>query len=161
VQSVATYQAELQALEASQAARELLALRIVCEVARRFVLALEPTTPEALAGELHASARLVNELTDDLAKGGLLCKGDERNELVPGVDPHGLSPADVLRALRELGERGIWVEKDPMTHDLEAWRQAADEAARRAWGGLTIVDVALGERRPGQNREARPSADAD
>jgi len=156
VQSVATYQAELQALEASQAAREVLALRIVCEVARRFVLALEPATPEDLAHELHASARLVNELSDKLARPGLVRKAEGRNELVPGADPHTLSPADVLRSLRELGERGIWVEKDSLTRDLDSRRTAAEEAARRAWGGSTIAELALGESRSAVDGAASP-----
>jgi len=143
VQHVATYRKELEGLDASQSARELLALRLVCEVARRFILRRPPATADDLASELHAAGRLVNELTDNLVERGVLRRDEEDHSIVPAIDPHVLTPADLFGALRDLGEKNIWIEKDTLTRELEVRTQAADDAARRAWANSTIADLAM------------------
>lgn len=143
LQNVSGYAGELRASNASQAVREILALRLMSEVSRSFMRGEPPSSAAALADTLSAPARLVNNVAHDLVETGLLFDFGEKHELVPGRDPHDVTPTDVLQALRRRGEARIWAEKDHVTRQIEVCHEHAEEAARQAWRGLTLADLAL------------------
>jgi len=129
---------------ASPVARELLAFRVMTAVARRFLQGSPPAEIEDVAREIRAPATLVEEAVLRLRDGGLLVEPEEGGGLVPARDPNRISPADLRRALRQLGESKIWREKDQTTRAIETLQTQAEEAAAGVLGGVTLADLALG-----------------
>lgn len=154
VQNVSAYASELRALNASQATRELLALRIMSEVSRRFLDGEPPVTADALAAQLTAPLHLVNDMVNQLLESHLVHEFGDTHALLPARDPERLSPADLLRCLRERGEVGIWAEKDSTTRQLEAYREQAEDAARQAWGSVSFAELASNGRLPAKSPAA-------
>ena len=88
----------------------------------------------------------------------MLLEVDESHELLPARDPHRILPAELVRTLRERGQPGPWVEKDPDTRALAVRRQQAEEAARAAWGAVSFADLALNGGPDANSRHARAQA---
>jgi membrane protein len=142
-QHYATYADEQRVRDFSQATRQLVALRIVCEAARNFLQGNDPVTTADLSRRLPAPHGLVTQLVDELVEAGLLRKTDGVERLVPGRDPNRTHPADVLRALRERGDTGRWPRTDPTVRQLAAQLASAEEAARAAWTPASVAELAL------------------
>jgi membrane protein len=145
-QSLDTFRQEVLGADASQSARELLALRIMAEVVRRFVHGQRMPSAADLTAALQASGSLVNDITARLVELGLLVEFGEDRSLGPARDPHGIFPRDVVRQLRERGEAGPWRCADEMSRRLEAQHARAAEAADHAWGSASFADLAADSR---------------
>jgi membrane protein len=143
VQHLPTSARDLRAGAASPVARELLALRVMAAVSRRFLDGTTPARIEDLAREVRAPASLVEEAVVRLKDGGLLVETEEGGGVVPARDPNRISPADLRRALGHLGEGAIWHEKDRTTREIEALQEQADEAARHVLGRVSLAQLAL------------------
>lgn len=132
-----------QARPLSLESQELLALRLMVSVSRRF-LAGEPATAADLAQETQAPPVPTQEAIERLRTVGLLVAAEDDARLLPSRDPEHTSPADVLLALRRHGEAEIWPKRDEATLALERWRRVMEETVRAAWGGVTLADLASG-----------------
>jgi len=132
----------------SQEAQELLALRIMVVVSRRFVCGDPAPTTAELAQETQAPPVPTQEAVECLRRAGLLVAAEDDARLFPARDPEHMSPADVLLALRRQGEADVWPTKDDATVALERWQRTVEEAVRSAWGGATLADLALGRAVP-------------
>ena len=133
-----------QARPLSQEARELLALRIMVVVARRFVCGEPAPTAADLAQEAETPPMPTQHAVECLRTAGLIVATEDDARLLPTRDPEHVSPADVLLALRRHGEAEIWGKKDETIHILERQLRAAEDAAHAAWGQATLADMALG-----------------
>jgi membrane protein len=154
-QNLATYRQEILAPEASQAARELLALRIMVEAARRFRAATPPICADELPELLETSGRLVNETVDRLVAIGWLLAVGEGRTLVPYRDPTLLAVADLVRTWRGEGQDTIWRARDAATRRLEALQHDEASAVSRVWGDVTLADLAAPEADAGEDRAPR------
>jgi len=128
--------------EVSPAARELLALRVMAAVGRRFRDGGPPPNVLDLRTEVHASRLLTADAVQQLVAANLLAEVGDDARLVPLRDPSRLSPADVCHALRHIGIEEIWDADDPTTRALERWQRDADDAAAVATGPVTVLDLA-------------------
>jgi membrane protein len=151
--NISTYREEILASTASQATRELLALRIVVEVAGRFEAGEPPIGREELPQALQASGRLINQVTDDLLEIGCLVQVDEGKQIAPVRDLSALNPADLLKLLRQRGEKRIDLRRDDVTKKLDALSEQMAEASHNAVSGATIGALAA-------KRSARRPADS-
>jgi membrane protein len=142
-ENLTTYREELLASNASQAARELLALRIVVEVAGRFLRGEPPVTREALPHALQASGRLVNMVVDVLLELGCLVQVGPAEQITLSRDPHGLTPMELMKMLRCRGEDEIWLSQDRVTQRLRGLSDSMTEAAGKAAHDVTIAELAL------------------
>jgi len=124
---------------ASQALRELLALRVMAAVARRYDAGEAPASVDDLCADTHAPSRLTVEAVHQLREAGLLLESTE-GKLVASVDPKRLAPADILHALRHHGDDTVWAERDDTTEALARWQAEQDAAAGRA-PRITLLEL--------------------
>lgn len=141
--NLSTYREELLAADASDAARELLALRISVEVAGRFERGEPPIRREDLPQALQASGRLVNRVVDDLIEVGCVVQVETGECIAPGRNPNDLTPAELLDLLRQRGEQGIWLNRDPLTQRLDALCTEMSKASGAVTGNVSIADLAV------------------
>jgi membrane protein len=125
----------------SQSTRELLALRVMAAIARRFSEGGRPHTVEELRREVHAPGLLTTDAVGQLLAAELLAEVGEDCRLVPLRDPARTSPSEVLHALRHVGLHAIWDADDPATQALERWQRDADDAAA-ARSSVSVLDLA-------------------
>jgi membrane protein len=124
---------------ASQALRELLALRVMAAVARRYDAGHAPATIDDLCADTHAPSRLAVDVVQQLRDAGLLLESTD-GRLVATVDPKRLSPADILHALRHHGDDTVWADRDATTEALERW-QAEQDAAAGTTPRITLLEL--------------------
>jgi membrane protein len=124
---------------ASQSLRELLALRIMAAVARRYDAGTAPATIDDLCADTHAPSRLAVDVVRQLREAGLLLESTD-GKLVMTVDPKRLAPADILQALRHHGDDTVWADRDPTTEALERW-QAEQDAAAGTTPRITLLEL--------------------
>lgn len=141
-QNVATYRNERRALDAPQALRELLALRIMVAASRAFLDGKHAPVPWELARDFNAPVRLVNDVVHQLAEADLLLEVGDEPGLIPARDPDSVSPADVLDTLRQWGEIRIRLKGDRATRRLSQLLEEAEQAGRTAWDGASFAALA-------------------
>ena len=124
---------------ASQALRELLALRVMAAIARRYDVGDPPATIEDLCADSHAPSRLAVDVVQQLRDAGLLLESTD-GRLVATVDPKRLSPVDILHALRHHGDDSVWADRDATTEALERW-QAEQDAAAGTTPRITLLEL--------------------
>jgi membrane protein len=122
--------------------QELLALRLMVAVARRFVAGEPAPTTADLGQETQAPPAPTQEAVERLRAAGLLVASEDDARLFPARDPERTSPADVLLALRRHGEQGAWTAEERVAAELGRWRRTMEEAVRGAWGGMSLADLA-------------------
>jgi membrane protein len=140
VQYVSAGAPEAPVDDPSPLTRELLALRVLSIVSRRFVRGEPAAQSLDVAEELHVSPALVVATVGLLETIGLVAASEE-GTLLPARDPRLLTPVEVLELLRHRGGEGIWREKDETTRALEALQEQAEEAAGRSWGEISFADL--------------------
>ncbi len=135
-QNVGTLRHEQRAHRASLRFRELLAVRLLLEVAVDFLRGASPPTASDLSGRLAAPVRLVNEVLGSMAGAGLLREAASADPQDPGYVPgrplDRVTVEDVIRAIRE--ERGV----DLDLPDDERQREIA-AVLGRAWSAAAEV----------------------
>jgi membrane protein len=139
VQYVPTAPLTADTRPASRALRELLALRVMAAVARRYDAGEPPATVDDLCADTHAPSRLTVEVVHELRAAGLLLESTE-GKLVAAVDPKRLAPAEILHALRHHGDDTVWAVRDDTTEALARWQAEQDAAAGRA-PRITLLDL--------------------
>lgn len=142
VQYMPTAPLASDAQPASQSLRELLALRLMAAVARRYDAGVPPATLDDLCADAHAPSRLTHEAVRQLREAGLLLESTD-GRLVATVDPKRLGPADILHALRHHGDDTVWAEHDDTTEALARWQAEQDAAAGRA-PRITLLELPAG-----------------
>lgn len=131
----AAYGEALQAAALSAASREVLALGVLTEVARRFVAGNPAGDRSAIVAALGSSAAAVETEIDRLIDHGWLCES-EAGEILPAGDPHSTRIADVLANLR-----GSTTVPDGL-EALATRHAAAEKQIRSAWGETSCADLA-------------------
>jgi membrane protein len=142
VERAGAYADETAAGEASQTARQVLTLRVLCEVTRGFNAGRSPTTGDVVRS-LGAPAGLVGAVVADLVRAELLYRTAGAARLVPAREPRDLHPADALRTLRDRGRTDELLGRDEETRLLLARVEESDRTARQAWREPSIAALAL------------------
>jgi membrane protein len=153
-QELDTYREEILSSDISQTARELVALRIVAECARRFIAGDQLPTTDDLTRTLQTSGRLVNELASQLVARGILLEFGSDQRLAPSRDPRHLTPVNIIHHMRDYGTMGAWHQKDDTTQELEVLQRRAIDASDAAWEDMTFADL-LRDQSPRDGRSAR------
>lgn len=132
-QNVDTYEFEPDCLEASQALRRLITLRIVQLLSVRFRDGHPPMSGSDISHELGVPIRLVNEILFDLVQAGVLSEvtleEDTERVFQPGRSIETLTPVFVIEALARAGSSDVPIHDSP---ELENIRDAVEGL----WGSL-------------------------
>ena len=145
-QNVRTLRQELRAGEASEAFRELVAVRLVLDVSGAFVGGQPPPEPADLASRAEVPVRLVQDLLGVLTDAGLLREAtpdsDRVEGYVPARIPEDITLEDVVSALRD--RRGVSLETtedeaQAALRSLLARGEAASDEVLRAHDYLTLA----------------------
>jgi len=131
-----------EASELSAAAREMVALRVLAAIARRFLEGRPPATREALAEDARLPPGQVAWAVLQLHALDAMIVEDDEGRLMPARDPRRLSPAEVLEALRRRGEEARWDDDDPAARRLEGLARRAEEAWQKVWAEITLAQLA-------------------
>jgi membrane protein len=142
VERAGAYADETVAADASQTARQVLTLRVLCEVTRAFNTGRPLTTADAVRS-LGSPAGLVGAIVAELVRAELLYRTAEDGRLVPAREPRELHPADALRALRDRGRTDELLGRDEETRLLLTRVEESDRTARQAWREPSIAALAL------------------
>lgn len=125
-------------------AREVFAARILLHVAHRFCTGQPPRDAAALAAAVDAPLPVVQRLLDLLVRQGLLLEvsaaGAEAFALAS--DPHTLSLADLIDALRGDGDR-LSGERYDIDDEAARLIGAAESAALEVLGQHSLADLAV------------------
>jgi membrane protein len=143
-QSAGTHRREELASQVSQKVREMLALRVITEVAEKFYYGADPPTTERLALALEVPLRLVNDVAGVLEARGIIREIEEHTEehgYVPGKHLANLTVYDVISAMREDGATGFTPRADEESRYLSRLVKEAEAANRRVFGGETLEKV--------------------
>lgn len=144
-QNVGRWWEEQRSAGVSFAAREELAMRLMAVLAANFHREARALALDELSERLRAPARLIAEVLHPLVEAGLCVEvvADRANGYQPGRALECITPADVLAAMRNRGERlKLGPESPAAALADELWRSAAEGEAR-ALGGTSFRDIAL------------------
>jgi membrane protein len=153
-QSATTHRKEEIALSVSQKFREMVALRLVTEVCRRFDEGSPPPTVEKMAAAADVPERLLFDVIAVLEEAGIVRRvdaPDEESAYLPGRPLERITVDDVVHALREAGEQGLAVRADEESRYLAQVVEATEEASSRISGAETmrrVVDRIAAARAP-------------
>ncbi|MBI4574885.1 MAG: YihY family inner membrane protein [Planctomycetes bacterium] len=130
-QNARTYRREERALSASQAFREILALRTVLLIAERFEAGRPAVGAAAISSDLNVPVRLVRDVVHGLVDRGLLVEvATEGKE--PGYHParptESFTPYDVVRTLRQAAGIHLALSSDSVERYLEELVSRAEAA---------------------------------
>ena len=140
-QHESTFALERYAPDASYAYREAVGLRAMVDIGHRFSEGRPGFTAEAASAEWNVPLRLLNDLLDALARGGLLAvRLAEPPEYQPARPLDKIAAGDIVRALRQDG-----TEPSRFLSDGR-FRKLFDELSRtdRAFAGATLADLVEG-----------------
>ncbi len=142
-QNLETIREEFLAVGMGPAARQQMALRILTDVARRFVHGLAPVRVDEIPQSVQTSARAVNDIVSELVALGFLVEfGDDR--LIIACDPRALTPGHVLHRLRHDDNGDAAPDSDVLMHRIHTHYRRAMDAADNSWNDLTLADLADG-----------------
>jgi hypothetical protein len=127
----------------SAAARELVALRVMSAIARSFIAGTGAVTKNEIALQIPLQRGLVVGAVAELRGAGSLIIEDADGRLAPARDPHGLSAADVIAALRDRGDAARWHADDQAGHEIETLGRRAGEASGQVWGAVTVGELGI------------------
>jgi membrane protein len=100
------YFAQKKSERVDQEGRELLACRVMLEVARSFAVGAKPPTMDELTLKLNAPLQLLNQVVERLIAGGIIAEvADERGGLLPARALDSIRVADVAHVMRCNGSR--------------------------------------------------------
>jgi membrane protein len=106
-QNVATYEFESDCRSISHSFKQLVALLIVCLCVKRFLVAEEPLTAEAISRETDVPIRLVRsvlfELTDTKVLSPVCLNDSDELAYQPACDIHSLTVASIMERLDQRG----------------------------------------------------------
>jgi membrane protein len=145
-QNEKTFAMERWVDRASFAYREMLALRVMIELTRRFLYGLAPWPAATLAAALNVPSRLLNETLVRLEESGLVltCAGDPPT-YVPGRAPETIRVRHVLDALRYAGEEPSLLRQEPgfrsLYERLRAWDPTVLDCPLTDWLRETDKDA--------------------
>ncbi len=144
-QNVHTYEFEPECRRVSRSFKNLLSLRILHMVVKRFQSSPEPLTTEDMLGELETPVRLLNQVLDELVTCGLVHEvrtGDERQYgYQPAVNPDSLTIQSVLRTLERHGTDGVPLARTPVLADLERRLEQFDELVAQSEDNVLLRDI--------------------
>lgn len=144
-QSVGALRHEQHATEASQRFRELLAVRLVLEIAVDLFKGQPPPSAPELSKRLSVPVRLVYDVLEVVLQIGLVREANNPPDdpgYVPGRVLEQLSISDVLMALRE--QKGLEIEmaNDDARAYLKELLSEAESAAEGIYGGIDYLTLA-------------------
>jgi len=130
------YFAQKKSERVDQEGRELLACRVMLEVARCFASGLKPPTMDELAAKLNAPMQLLNQVAERLIAGGILAEiADEEGGLLPARSLDSVRVADVAHVMRTNGaeeKSGDTDSKEPVAKLLAQLHEAENTAPANA-----------------------------
>ncbi len=127
----------------SPAARELVALRVMSAIARSFIAGTGAVTQNEIALQIPLQRGLVAGAVAELRASDSLILEDATGRLAPARDPHGLSAAAVIAALRDHGDPARWHADDQAGREIETLGRRAGEASDRVWGAVTLEQLGI------------------
>ncbi len=149
IQNVNTLRLELRARYASTRTREMLAARLMLEVAVAFHDGKEPPQAPGCSERLGAPIRLVRELLDQLRDGGLVREalaGSSDSGWLPARVLEQISVGDVVGAVRGDPEEGYRLTVGPGSRELEALQAKAEEEAAKNLDEISFLELARSHR---------------
>jgi len=128
-QNAKTYQEESRALRVSQSFKEILGLRLVAAIAKKFNQGESPWSAEKLSQYLNIPVRLINEVLFELCQGKILAevKGEEIN-YQPTKPIEKIMVKDVLDVLRSYGDSTFNLKDDEVKKHLAQLLKNVDQA---------------------------------
>lgn len=146
VQNVRTYQREESALSRSWAYQELVALNILERIGRNFLRGASAGNAEIFSRELNVPIRLVNQLLQKMAEGGLINEvAGEEHAFQPARNLNRLTVKKVLDVLRFSGGPGeipANLKQSPLVIRIES---RLEKAFEETGGNLTLEELLEGK----------------
>ncbi|MCX4187654.1 YhjD/YihY/BrkB family envelope integrity protein [Methylophaga sp. OBS4] len=125
--------------------REKEGLWLMTVIARRFCKNQPPLTVQALEERSGLTNNAVQELLNNLEKGGLLAElAGEETRYVPAQDVASIKVAAVLNCLRTSEENSNWTIKSLADQDVNKLLQDIGNAQAEVLGDLTLRELAMG-----------------
>lgn len=136
------YLQERQVETVNQRSRELVALRLLTEIGRRFQRNEPPPTLPRLADQIGVPTRLVNQILQVLAKAGLIAEtAGPESAFVPARPLEQISIADAVHALRVGAGRDVATRAGETRQTLLGVLERIGEAERSVASGLTLREL--------------------
>jgi membrane protein len=144
-QNVDTYEFEHDCMNVSHIFKRLLALRISCEVIKRFALGQAPLAARQIADDLDIPIRLTRGILFELTEVGILAEMrggmDKETAYQPARDIHQLTVRFVLDALDQKGTDKVPVAESAELLKLAEALKSFDELCRRAPANKLLKDI--------------------
>lgn len=134
-----SYLEERQVEAVNQRSREFVALRLLTEIAGRFLRGEKPAVISSLSENLGIPSRLANQTLTALAQAGLVTEvtGPDR-AFLPARPPSAITAHDILHALRVEVGRDLSTRPDETRERLRAEFDRMEEALRMAGSQVTL-----------------------
>jgi len=134
-----SYLEERQVEAVNQRSREFVALRLLTEIAARFLRGEKPAAVSSLSENLGIPSRLANQTLTALAQAGLVTEvtGSDR-AFLPARPPSGITAHDILHALRVEAGRDLSTRPDEARERLRVEFDRMEEALRMAGNQVTL-----------------------
>jgi membrane protein len=144
-QNLATFRRDLRGGPVSQELRELVALALLRHVAEGFHRGEPGWGDEHLARKLRIPLRIMRETVNLLEEGGFIVRSGSRQPAIyPARELEGISLDQVLLFLRQCGTATAIPGEEQAGEVIEAANTALCEALK----GMTLLDLAAGEKIP-------------
>ena len=138
-----TYFQERQVENLDQRSREFIGLRIMVEIARRFLSGDKPATGVGLSESLGVPTRMAGKILQALVSAGLLAE-NQQSEIayLPARPLEKITCHDVLLALRTSRNGSVATRDDPAREPVRERYERFQEAEKAAAGNVTLATLA-------------------
>ena len=138
-----TYFQERQVENLDQRSREFIGLRIMVEIARRFLSGDKPATGVGLSESLGVPTRMAGKILQALVSAGLLAE-NQQSEIayLPARPLEKITCHDVLHALRTSRNGSVATRDDPAREPVRERYERFQEAEKAAAGNVTLATLA-------------------
>ncbi len=143
-QNVRTLRLEQRARHASTRVREVLAARLMLEIAGAFYRGEDPPQAPSCSERLGAPVRLVREVLDRLRSAGLVREsvvGDADTGWLPARVLEEITVADVVSAVRGGGDEGLHLAEGRGSRALLAHQERAEALAYEHLSEVSFLDL--------------------
>jgi membrane protein len=146
-QNIAAYEFESDCRNASHSFKKLVALVIVCLLAKRFLAAEEPLTANEISREAEVPISLVRpvlfELTETRVLSQLYPKNNDEPAYQPACDIHRLTIAGILEKLDERGIDSIPIAESDDLNKIRETLKRLLEATRQSPANLELAELCM------------------
>lgn len=141
-QNVETHRMERRTFSVSHASRELIALRFMTSICRRFAEGAPPLSAEELSHSLTVPVHLAREVLSQLSSIQILIEiPGKRTTYQPARPPEKITAMEVFQVLRHYGS-ALQLKEDQGTHQLRALLDGAMRGASSFLQNANLRDLA-------------------